>query len=525
MPDVVHFFNMALTSGEVVMKKVFILLLGLLMCAGVVNAKTLKIGMSSDARSMDPFFHNETTTNSMLSNIFEGLTYFDKDLNVYPVLAKSWKVVGENTWEFKLRQGVKFHNGNDFNADDVIFFFFRIKNWEKSGFKSKVNMIESFVKVDDYTVRITTKGPYPILLRKLSYVKMLDAEFCAGKDDAFLGLNPIGTGPYKYADWRKGESFTITANTNYWRDQPFYSDVIFKPLTNNATRVAAALSGEVDIIDKVPVMDVERIKKASKLNFFMQPGLRLIYLQMDQGRSETPYVKGKNPFQNVLVRRALYLGINENSIIKHIMKGFAAPAGQLHPEVVFGYDESIKRPAYNVAEAKKLLAEAGYPDGFEVTLDAPNNRYVNDAQIAQAIASSLSRIGIKVKVNALPKATFFPKTDRLDTSLFLIGWASTDGDGSSFLDGITHTHDKEKGYGRYNRGRYSNAKVDALIEKAGITIDEKERLSYLVEAQRIALVEDMSVIPLHFQVDLYASGKKIKFAPRTDSHMYVYDMK
>lgn len=507
------------------MKKLFILLLGLLVCAGTVNAKTLKIGMSSDARSMDPYFHNETATNSMLSNVFEGLTYFDKDLNVYPVLAESWKVIGENTWEFKLKKGVKFHNGDDFNADDVIFSINRIKNWDKSGFKSKVNMIESFDKVDDYTVRIKTKGPYPILLRKLSYVKMLDAEYCADKDDAFLGLHPVGTGPYKFVAWNKGESLTLTANKDYWRAQPFYSDVVFRPLTNNATRVAAALSGEVDIIDKVPVMDVERIKNSAKLNFFMKPGLRLIYLQMDQERLETPYVKGKNPFLDVRVRRAIYLGIDENSIIKHIMKGFAVPAGQLNPEVVFGYDKTITRPAYDPAEAKKLLAKAGYPHGFEVTLDTPNDRYVNDAQISQGIASSLSRIGIKVKVDALPKATFFPKTDRLDSSFFLIGWASTDGDSSSFLDGITHTYDKAAGYGRYNRGRYSNPKVDALIEKAGVTIDEKERLGYLIEAQRIALVEDMSVIPLHFQVDLYASVKNVKFTPRTDSHMYVYDMK
>lgn len=507
------------------MRRSLLLLLALMLCAGVVHAKTLKIGMSSDARSMDPYFHNETATNSMLSNLFEGLTYFDKDLNVYPVLAESWKVVGENTWEFSLRKGVRFHNGNPFTADDVIFSIDRIKNWEKSGFKSKVNMIKSFEKVDDYTVRIVTKGPYPILLRKLSYVKMLDAEFCSGKDDAFLGLNPVGTGPYQFVSWKKGESFTIAVNKNYWRSQPHYTDVVFKPLTNNATRVAAALSGEVDIIDRIPVMDVQRIKNSSKLDFFMQPGLRLIYLQMDQGRLETPYVKGKNPFLDVRVRKAIYLGINEEAIVKHVMKGFAVPAGQMHPEVVFGYDSGIERPAYNVEEAKKLLAKAGYPKGFSVTLDAPNNRYVNDAQIAQAIASSLSRVGIKVKVNALPKATFFPKTDRLDTSFFLIGWASTDGDGSSFLDGITHTHDKEKGYGRYNRGRYSNLQVDELIEKAGVTISEQERLSYLKEAQRIALQEDMSIIPLHFQVDLYASSKDVQFSPRTDSHMYVYDMK
>ena len=262
-------------------------------------------------------------------------------------------------------------------------------------------------------------------------------------------------------------------------------------------------------------MDVNRIKNQKDFNLFIKPGLRLIYLQMDQDREETPYVKGKNPFKNQKVREAIYLGIDEDSIVKFVMKDFAKPAGQFHPEVVFGYDESIERPAFNPEKAKKLLAEAGYPDGFEVVLDAPNNRYVNDAEIAQAIASSLSRVGIKVKVNAIPKATFFPKTDKLDTSFFLLGWASTDGDGSSFLDGIAHTHDKDKGYGRYNRGRYHNPEVDALIEKAGVTIDQKERLSYLKAAQKKALVEDTSFIPLHFQVDLYASSKKVNFEPRT----------
>lgn len=507
------------------MKKLSTLLLALILCTGVAHASKLRIGLSSDARSMDPFFHNETATNSVLSNVFEGLTYFDKDLNVYPVLAESWEVEGDNVWIFKLKKGIKFHNGNAFNADDVLFSFDRVKNWEKSGFKSKVNMIESIEKVDDFTVKITTIGPYPTLLRKLVAVKILDKEYASAKTDDELGLAPVGTGPYKFVSWKKGDSITLTENTDYRKGKPFYSDVIFKPLTNNATRIAAILSGEVDIIDRVPIMDVDRIKNQKDFNLFIKPGLRLIYLQMDQDRDETPYVKGKNPFKIKKVREAIYLGINEESIVKYVMKDFAKPAGQLHPEVVFGYDESIKRPAFNPEKAKKLLAEAGYPDGFEVVLDSPNNRYVNDGEIAQAIASSLSRVGIKVKVNAIPKATFFPKTDKLDATFFLIGWASTDGDGSSFLDGITHTHDKEKGYGRYNRGRYSNPEVDALIEKAGVTIDQKERLSYLKAAQHKALVEDMSVIPLHFQVDLYASNNKVNFVPRTDSHMYVYDIK
>jgi peptide/nickel transport system substrate-binding protein len=492
---------------------------------GVSAAKTLKIGLSSDIRSLDPYFHNETTTNSVLSNVFEPLFYFDKDLNVYPVLCESYKILNDKEWIFKLRKGVKFHNGDVFNADDVIYSLDRIMHWKKSGFKSKVNMIADVQKIDDYTVKITTKGPYPILLRKLTYVRILDKEFYQDKTPEYLSLHANGTGPYKVVKWNKGEKIELEMNKDYWRDKPYFDKVIFRPLTNDSTRVAAILSGEVDIIDKVPVRDVARIKGNKKLDFFIKPGLRLIYLQMDQGRDKTPYVKGKNPFKDVRVRKAIYYGINEDAIVKYVMNGFAKPAGQYHPDVVFGYDKSIKRPAYNPEKAKKLLAEAGYPNGFEVVLDAPNDRYVNDEQIAQAIASSLSKIGIKVKVNAIPKATFFPKTDRLDTSFFLIGWASSDGDGSSFLDGIVHTYDTEKGYGRYNRGRYSNAKVDALIEKAGVTLDKNERLQYMIEAQKIALIEEQNVIPLHLQVDLYASRKAVSFTPRTDSHMYVYDIK
>ncbi len=510
------------------MKRVFVFLLTVSMVLSIQAlgaAKTLKIGLSSDIRSLDPFFHNETVTNSVLSNIFEGLTYFDRNLKVYGVLAESWQVVNATTWEFKLRRDVKFHDGKDFNADDVLFSFDRVMHWKKSGFKSKVNMIKEVQRVDDHTIRIVTKGPYPILLRKISYVKILNSRFYKDKPDEFYALHADGTGPFRIVQWKKGQSITLAVNKNYWRPRAAFDKVVFRPLTNDSTRVAAILSGEVDIIDKVPVRDVDRVKRDSKLNFFMRPGLRLIYLQMDQGRDHTPYVKGKNPFKDVRVRKAIYYGIDEDSIVKYVMNNFAKAAGQYHPEVVFGYDPTIKRPAYDPDKAKALLKEAGYPDGFEVTLDAPNDRYVNDEQIAQAIASSLAKINIRVNVNALPKATFFPKTDRLDTSFFLIGWASTDGDGSSFLDGIVHTHNPEKGYGRYNRGRYSNPEVDKLIEQAGVTIDSAKRLALLHKAQKIALVQDQNVIPLHFQVDLYASKKSIAFQPRADSHIYVYEIR
>ncbi|WP_024954499.1 ABC transporter substrate-binding protein [Sulfurospirillum arcachonense] len=499
----------------------------LLFSAG--NAATLKVGLASGAGSMDPYAHNETATNSILSNIFDALISFDKDLKTHPALAVSWTNPEPTVWLMKLRKGVKFHNGSDFNADDVVFSYDRVKNWDKSGFKGKVSMIKEVSKVDDFTVKIVTNVPYPILLRKLTYIHILDKETLEGKSEQWIGLHAIGTGPYKLVSWSKGDHIKLDANPTYWQGKGKYDKVLLRPLTNNATRVAAILSNEVDIINRVPVVDVNRVKANDKLDFFVQPGLRLIYLQMDQDRDKSPYIKshdGKNPLKDIRVRRALYYGINEDAIIKYVMKTFAKPASQLSPEAVFGYDPSIKtRVKYDPKKAKALLAEAGYPDGFEIVLDAPNNRYINDSQIAQAIASSLAKIGITVKVNATPKSTFFAETGKLNTSFFLIGWASSDGDASSIFDGVVHTFDKDKGYGRYNRGRFSSPKADKLIEKSAGIMDPNERLKVLQEAQRVALVEEQCFIPLHYQVDIYAASKKVHFEPRTDSRIWAFDIK
>jgi len=510
------------------MKKMIAGLMATALLCSAANAETLKVGLASGALSMDPYAHNETATNSILSNIFDTLIAFDKDINTHPSLAVSWTNPSPTEWLMKLRKNVKFHNGSKFNADDVLFSFNRVKNWDKSGFKGKVSAIDKVEKIDEYTVKFTTAKPFPVFLRKLTYVNILDKETLEGKSDQWIGLNPIGTGPYKLTSWSKGDHIKMDVNKDHWRGVAKFDKVLFRPLTNNATRVAAILSNEVHIINRVPVVDVNRVKSNDKLNFFVQPGLRLIYLQMDQDRDNSPFIKshdGKNPLKDVRVRKAIYYGINEDAIVKYVMKGFAKPAAQLSPAAVFGHDASIKRAAYNPEKAKALLAEAGYPDGFEIQLDSPNNRYINDAQIAQAVASSLAKIGIKVKVNATPKSTFFKETGKLKTSFFLIGWASSDGDASSILDGCVHTHNSETGYGRYNRGRYSNTKVDALIEESAGIMDPAKRLKVLQDAQKLAIVDDQNFIPLHYQVDIYASSKNVKFEPRTDSRIWAYDIK
>ncbi len=505
------------------MKRVLLTLTVFLLLVGSSVAATLNLGVASEAITLDPYVQNETATSSTLSNIFDTLIRFDADYNLVPGLATSWQALDAKTWEVKLRKGVTFHNGNAFNADDILFSFDRFKHWERSGFKGKVSAIEKVEKKDDFTVVFTTKGPYPLFPRKMTYMRIMDKEYCADKTPEFLGTHPVGTGPYIFDKWVKGATLTLHANTKYWAGVPSFDRVIFKALTNDSTRVAAILSNEVDLINRVPVKDINRVKQSK--NFIQKPGLRLIYLQMDHPRTDSPYVTGKiNPFADVRVRRAIYYAINEKNIVKYIMNGFAEPAGQFQPHVVFGFDDSIKRVDFDPAKAKKLLAEAGYPNGFEVVMDAPNNRYINDEQIAQAVASDLAKVKIKVKVNAMPKSAYFPKVNSSDSSFNMLGWSNSDGDASSFLDACVHTYDQDKGYGRYNGGRYSNPEVDRLIEESDVTIDQVKRLELMKQAQKIALVDDQNIIPLHYQVDLYAFNNKINFKPRIDSHLYVFEM-
>ncbi len=498
--------------------------MGLMGSNGAISAeKTLIVGRSSEARSLDPYFHNETPTNSLNRNVHDGLVQFDSELKVLPALATKWDNPDNLTWIFHLRKGVKFHNGDPFTAEDVKFSIERCKNWERSGFKATVSQVDKVEVIDPHTVKVTTKKPFGILPRKLAQVVILSKKFAEAHGDDYLATHENGTGPYIVQEWVKGDHLTLVANKNYWGGAPKIGKAFVRPLTNDATRTAAILSGEVHVIDDLPVRDVDRVKANKKVQVVSRPGLRLIYLQMDHDRADSPKVQsptGKNPFMDARVRKAIYLGIDEDAIVEHVMNKFAFPAGQFYPSAVFGYDETIKRPACNPQKAKGLLAEAGYPNGFTVTLDSPNDRYVNDEKIAQAVASSLAKIGITVKVNALPKATFFPMTDRRETSFFLIGWACGDGDASAFLDGIAHTFDKQKGYGRYNRGRYSNSKVDELVEAASATVVPQERLKAMIEAQRIALLEDQAFIPLHFSVDLYAISKKIAWKPRADHYFY-----
>lgn len=507
------------------MKKVMIGIAAAALVCSVSNAKTLNIGVAAGAQSMDPYFINNDDTNSILTNVFDPLIMFDKDLNTEAALAESWENPTPTEWVIKLRQGVKFHNGNAFNADDVVFSYDRVCNWDKSAFKSKVNMIEKVEKIDEYTVKMTTNKPYPIFLRQLTYVSILDKETLEGKDDQWVGLNPVGTGPYKLTDWSKGSHVKMAANASYWKGTATYDSLVFKPLTNDATRVAGVLSGAVDIINKVPAVDVAKIEKNAKLEFFKVPALRTIYLHMDQHRETSPYITsstGKNPLMDKRVRQAFSYAINRDEITKYIMKDFAITANQINANTVYGYDASLAPYEFNPEKAKTLLAEAGYPNGFEIQLDSLNNG--DYPKIAQAVASSLTRVGVKVKVNAAPGSSFFGKMGNRETSFVLIGWASGSGDASSFLDSIVHSVNPDAGYGKYNWGNFANAKADELIEASASTMDPSARLDQLKAITKVTQ-DEVAYLPLHYTVNLYAANKKVKFEPRINGYIWAFDVK
>ncbi len=507
------------------MKKVLIsMVIAVLLCS-VANAKDLKIGTAAEAQSMDPYFINNDDTSSVLGNIYDQLIMFDKDINPQPGLAESWKNTTPKEWVLNLRKGVKFHNGNAFNADDVIFSYDRVHNWDKSAFKSKVNMIEKVEKLDDFTIKMTTKKPYPVFLRQLTYINILDKETLEGKTDQWIGLNPVGTGPYKFKSWSKGSHLNLVSFDGYWKGEATYKTLTFKPLTNDATRVAAILSGAVDIINKVPQVDVDKIKRNDKLDFFKAPSLRTIYLHMDQHRETSPYVKsatGKNPLMDKRVRQAFSYAINRDEITKYIMKGFAIPATQINANTVYGHDDSIKSYGYDPEKAKALLAEAGYSDGFEIELDSLNRGAY--PKVAQAVASNLARVGVKVKVDAAPGSSYFGKMGKRETSLVLIGWASGSGDASSFLDSIVHSVNPDEGYGKYNWGNFSNEKANELIEASASTMDPAARLVQLKEVTKITQ-DEVAYLPLYYTVELYAASNKVKFEPRVNSFIWAFDIK
>ena len=507
--------------------------LSLCWAAGAYPAE-LVIALGADVTSIDPHSNNAAPNNSIAEQIFNKLIENDPRQNPKPGLAESWRTIDDLTWEFKLRRGVKFHDGSDFTAADVAFSIERpaILN-SPGGFTIFTRSIIEKTIVDPYTIRLKTATPYPNMPIDMGGLIIVSSKAAKGASSADFdsGKATIGTGPWKFVRYAKGDRIELARNDNYWGAKPAWDKVTFRLITSDPSRVAALLSGDVQLIEVVPPADYAKLKTNKDITIFTTTSNRMIHLHLDSNRDKSPFITDragkpldKNPFKDVRVRKAFSKAINRNAIVERVMDGLALPAGQLVPEGFFGVSPNLKPEPYDPDGAKKLLAEAGYPDGFGITLHGPNNRYVNDDQIVQAVAQMLTRIGIVTKVETLPFSVYVSRANKVEFSAALLGWGVSTGEATYPLRSLIATYNQAKGLGTWNWGRYSNPQMDALLEQGLATVDNAKREKLLQQATEL-VINDYGLIPLHYQVNTWAARKGLGYTPRTDERTYAHEVR
>jgi peptide/nickel transport system substrate-binding protein len=497
-----------------------------------VGAQTVRIANQGDALSLDPHSLNESLQLSTTNNVYETLVGRNKDLSVAPVLATSWKQTSPTVWRFELRKNVQFHDGTPFTADDVLFSFARAAG-EGSDMKSNTTDIKEVRKVGDHVVEIETKGPFPILPDVITTLMIMSKKWCEENKatipvDRRKGIENTasfkanGTGPFRVRERQPNVRTVFVRNGTYWgKIEGNAQEIIFTPIANPATRVAALVSGEIDVMEPVPVQDIARINASPNARVIAGPELRTIFLGMDQKRDELLYssVKGKNPFKDKRVRQAFYQAIDIVGIQRTVMRGASRPTALMVGPGINGWsDAQDKRLPLDVEGAKKLLADAGYPSGFEVTMNCPNDRYVNDGQICQAVAGNLARIGVKINLATETKGTYFPKILRRDTSFYLLGWTPSTYDSHNALTALMACPDDKTGSGQFNLGAYCNPKVDELTKKIQSETDKPKRDAMIKEAFDLHTA-DVGHLPLHQQTLAWGVSKKVSLTQMADNYM------
>ena len=502
----------------------------------LADAKTLRWSSQGDYVTADPHAQNELLTNSINGHVYEPLVTRGKQLEILPGLATSWKQTGPTTWIFELRKGVKWHDGSDFTADDVVFSMKRLQG-ETSNFRVYGNAVGEAKKLDSHTVEFTTPVPNPVMLEMLANsLFMVNKAWCEknnavksqdfkNQEESYTSRNAMGTGPFILVSREPDVKSVFKKNPAWWglKEKGYFdgnvTDIVYSPVKNEGTRMAALLSGDLDFVLDPAVQDVEKLKKEKSIRVYEGRENRIVFLGMDQSRNELLYsnVKGKNPFKDKRVRQAFYQAIDVNAINKAVMRGLSVPTAINLPNPVRAGipKEMDKRYPYNVAAAKKLLAEAGYPNGFEVTIDCPNNRYINDEKICVAVAGMVAKGGITMKVNALPRAQYFPKVQRLDTSMYMLGWGGATTDAIFTLQPVLHSRN-DKGDGDYNWGNYVHPEFDALIDEAKGDTDPKRRQQTIIKAMKFHH-DNVLHIPLHLQVIPWASRSNVEVIHRPDN--------
>jgi len=500
------------------------------------SAKTFRFAFQGNLNTLDPYTFNETFTLGVMGNVYEGLTKRDKDLTIIPGLAERWEVVEPTRWRFHLRRGVKFHNGNPFTADDVVFSADRVRA-PASDLKTRIPADVKVVKVDDHTVDFVLSAPNPILHYEWDTWYMFDKEWseannttapssAADQNPGYAARNANGTGPFMVDSHQVGVRSTFKPNPSWWgKVEHNLTQVVFTPIPAAATRVAALLSGEVDMMDPVPIQDIERVNANPATTVMTGPELRAIHLGFDSKRNELvgASVKGKNPFKDPRVRKAVYQAIDIEAIKTRVMRNLAAPVPLLIASQLYSRAGEFQRHPYDQAAAKKLLQEAGYGDGFEFIMDCPNDRYVNDEAICQAVVSMLARVGLKVNLNAQPRAQFFAKAGNpnYNSSFFLLGWTPGSFDSWNVITNLAGCRDETGKGGPFNYGGYCNPKVDELARQILVESDTKKRDQLIFDAYKI-MHEEVSHIPLHQQSLAWGASRKLDIAQRADNQILFY---
>jgi peptide/nickel transport system substrate-binding protein len=503
--------------------------------------KTLRWASQGDPQTADPYSQNEGLTNMFSQSVHDTLVMRDNALRLVPGLAVGWQQVNATTWRFSLRQGVKFHDGSPFTADDVVFSYERAQH-PNSQLRQYALPVGKPRKIDEYTVEFVQDRPNPVTLEHATTIYVMSKSWAGrnkverpldfkGKEETFASRNANGTGAWMLASREPGVKTVLKRNPDWWgakegRAPGNVTEVVYTQVSADATRTAALLSGQIDFVLDPPPQDLARLEANKETKVVRGQENRIVFLGFDQQRDELLYsnVKGRNPFKDARVRRAVYQAIDIDALRTRTMRGSALPTGGMTPSVLPSSPDIEQRLPHDPNRARQLLAEAGYPSGFEVTLDCPNNRYVNDEEICIAVAAMLTRIGIQTRVTAMPRATYFPKLEKHDTSFFMLGWGGAITDAQTTLSPVLRSPDEKTGNGSFNYGRYVNPKLDALIDAAAVEMNVDERRQIIWDALKEHNAQ-VHHVPLHRQMIPWAMRSNVTVEHRADNVLNMESVK
>ncbi len=500
---------------------------GVIGLPGVVRAQagggTLTIATAAEATSLDPHFHEHDPSITVQRQVYEFLVGQGPQLELRPELAVSWRARDPLTWEFRLRPNVTWHDGAPFTAADVMASFRRIPaiTGSPGSFAIYVRQITAMEAEDPLTLVLRTATPFPLMPNYMGAVMIAPAAAEGAATPDFNALRFPGTGPYRVVEYARGQRIVLEANARHWAGPPAFPRVVIRPIAPNGPRVAALLAGEAGLIDQPPPADLPRLRAGPNTAVAESVGNRVVFFAFDFHRDNVPGVTAQdgsaipNPFRDIRVREAMSLAINREAICRAVMEGMASPANQFADRGVFGHVPDLPPLAFDPDRARRLLTEAGLPNGFRLMLTGTSDRLVNDEKVLQAIAQMYSRIGIQTAVDALPSAAFFPRAARLEFGFFFNSWGLGSSGGLTTMRTLIASFDRERGFGAQNRGRYSNAEVDRRMWEAFQTLEDARREALLREATAIAM-RDFAVLPTHYMMNIWATRRDVAYEPRKD---------